>query len=286
MANKRQKKKQAKKQLVKQVARIEKKEPKAVEKLNYNQLNTIVSQNAKRERKNERERQRRAENRKLIDKYGLQGFKPSDSAEKIKAAAAKAQAEIDKQQRRETKARNEGLLTGANISKENWPKGWTKMSETELQSWIENYQAGNRQDRSKVFQSDTWLYIGWGDRSGNENPLDNFSQSSFYGQSTVDDLRDGIAETVKTKGVDKSSGRAGDTVIAYGGKSEMYAYMRAHEKLGYQTIFFGNEISNHALMRYTAACVDSSPESNREYIVQKVNAYLGNAGYSEYKLKL
>ena len=280
----RQQKKNQKKQLVKKAAQYNVSKP---DKLTFNQLNSIVTQKEKQAAKSAREKERRANNKKLIEEYGLEGFKPSDGTKRIQEAVEKVIKERERQRKKAVKERNEKLLTDAKILHENFPKRWTVMEEDELKAWIEKYQAGeNKKDRSKMFSSDVWLYIGWGDRSGNEDPLNYFAKSGFYGQLTLEELRDSIPESVKYKGVDKSEGHAGYTVIEKGKEKEVYKYMKAHEALGYQTIFYGNEISHNALMRYTAACVDSSPESNREYIVQKINAYLEEAGYKEYKLDI
>lgn len=279
----RQRNKKQKQQLVKKAAQYSVPKP---DKLTFNQLNTIVTQKEKQAVKSAREKERRANNKKLIEEYGLEGFKPSDGTKRIQEAVEKVIKERERQRKKAIKERNEKLLTDAKILHENFPKRWTVMEEEELKAWIEKYHEGKKKDRSKLISSDVWLYIGWGDRSGNEDPYHNFSSGAYYGKLTLKELREGIIDAVNTKGVDGSAGRAGDTVIEYGKKEEVYAYMKVHEKLGYQTIFFGNELKHRALMRYTAACVDSSPESNRKYIVQKINAFLEDAGYKDLKLKL
>lgn len=285
----RQRKKNERKKLLQQAATLNL--PKA-EKLTFEDLTQSIAQAAaafeaerKREDKNRRERERRAANRELIDRYGLTGFKPSDGTAKIQAAAEAAQKAIDRAAARALRQVNEALLTNSGIARENWPKGWTKNED--IQSWIEKYQAGElAADNSKIFDSPVWLYIGWGDKSGSTDAHQWFNSAGWYGSLTVRELRDGIATTAKSDGGDTSSGRAGDTAISYGTYEEVRAYMEYHEKSGYQTVFFGNQISNHALMRYTAAAMDSSPESNRPFIIGQINGYLSASGNSKYKIKV
>ena len=133
---------------------------------------------------------------------------------------------------------------------------------------------------------DIWLYIGWGDRSGNLRADDVFGGASgaWYKGLSTDDLRDSIIQTVNARGIDRSEGHAGDTLIMYGSYSEVKQYMEFCENRGYQTIFFGNEFTEHSLLSYTATAIDSSPESDREYIAGRINGFLSAVGMNDLKL--
>ena len=286
----RQRKKNERKKLLQQAGTLN--IPKA-EKLSFNQLTNSITQAAaefeaeqRRLERNRKERERRAANKALIDEYGLTGFKPSDGTARIMAAVEKVKAEREKRQRAEVKARNAAMLEAARIKKENWPKGWTKMDEETLTAWIDKYQSGKKSDTSLVFESDVWLTIIWGDRSGNTDPW-MFFGNPYYNMLTIDELREAIFDRYHEKGTGKaSSGRSGSGVIVYGDEGTGQQFIQAHETMGYQTIFHGNKISHHAFLRYALAFLESVPEGMRKYVIQKLNGYLTAAGYQKYIIEV
>ena len=284
MASKRQRKKNTKKQQIKFITQKTKITAKQAERYTYRELNEIIAQETKKEQRNAKRREQYREKKKLIDKLGLKGVSPSSSQKAIDKSISIQQREEAKEKRRayrqDLKARKKAMLMqGAGLLEEELPKGWQKMSLKEIQALYPE----NRKDR--VYNTgDIWLYIGWGDRSGNQSAGQVFGDSWYRGRKT-EDLRGDIAETIKARGIDKSGGKAGDTRIYYGSKEDTQTFMEYCENSGYQTIFFGNEFTEHALLSYTAAALDSSPESDREYIFKKMNGFFNYAGLQELKLE-
>ena len=170
-------------------------------------------------------------------------------------------------------------MQGAGLLEEDLPKVWQKMSLKEIQALYPE----NRKDR--VYNTgDIWLYIGWGSRANYRSAQEVFGDAWYRGRKNAD-LRNDISEIIKARGIDGSDGKPGDTRIYYGSKEDTQTFMEYCENHGYQTIFFGNEFTEHALLGYTAAALDSSPEDDREYIFEKMNGFFNYAGLQELKLE-
>lgn len=278
MASKRQRKKNEKNALIKRAASLPKWSEKQAENLTFSELKAIVPREEKRAEKNRKARERYNEKKQKIDQYNLEGLKPSDSLEKIEKAIKKKQ-RSEKYQK--TKERNKRRLEESGLLPEDFPKGWQKMGKDKLSSFIPDAQD------AILDSGEVWLYIGWGDRAQYRRAADVFGGANaiWYGGRTNDELRDDVKQIVNTKGLDGSSGHSGDTVITYGSRSEVEQFKNFHEMRGYQTIFFGNEFTEHALLSYTMAAIDSSPEDNRDYIVQRVNGFLSSADLKGYRIK-
>lgn len=283
MANKRIKKKQEKRALIERAGKIKGITPKQADKLSYGELSTIIAQDERRQQKAEARRKLEAKKRDFIQENGITGnvreswFVLHARAEAKAAKKAKAKAK-----RAEYKDRNKKILEDNGILPGERPKGWQKMGVDRLLSSLPERKV------VRLNSGAVWLYIGWGDRAGNRRAEDVFGGASgaWYKGRNTDELRNDIIQTIVSRGVDGSEGHAGDTLIMYGDYDAVKQYMEFEEKLGYQTIFFGNEFTEHALLTYTAVAIDSSPESNREYIPGKINGFLDAAGFSDLKLSV
>lgn len=281
MANKRIKKKQEKRALIERAGKIKGITPKQADKLTYSELTSIIAQENRRQQKNESRWKLEAKKREFIQENGITGnVRESWDVLHSRAEAKAGKKAKAKTKRAEYKERNRKILLDNGILPEDFPKGWQKMGVDRLQSNLPN-----RKD-AILNSGDVWLYIGWGDRSGNLRAEDVFGRASgaWYKGRSTDALRGDIMQTIKARGVDKSGGHAGDTLIMYGSHDEVKQYMEFCENRGYQTIFFGNEFTEHSLLSYTATALDSSPESNREYIAGRINGFLSAAGMNDLKL--
>lgn len=271
-------KKRQKKALQQQAGKINGQSRKQLEKYTINELNNIISDNARKQQKVERQRQREQEKRDYIQKHGLTGVNARSSWDKLKDAKHEKDLAARRDRYRKQVEERRQILKDKGLLEKDFPKGWQQMSKEKLAA----YYPENRDNM--VLESDIWLYIGWGDKSGNENVSQRFASDVWYAGLNESELRENIADTMNSYGIDDSSGHAGDTVISYGTYNQTYKYMRFCEQRGYQTIFFGNQLTVHALLRYTAAAIDSSPESNRDFIKGRVNGYLKAIGHSELKI--
>ena len=222
-----------------------------------------------------------AKKREFIRENKIKG-NVRESWDKLQSRAENRAARLakEKQKRAYYKERNRRILLDNGILPADYPKGWQKMGLDRLMNNLPE-----RKD-TVLNSGDIWLYIGWGDRSGNLRAEDVFGGASgaWYKGISSNDLRDSISQTVNARGIDRSEGHAGDTVIMYGSYSEVKQYMEFCEQRGYQTIFFGNEFTEHNLLSYIAAALDSSPESLRSYIVGRTNGFLSAAGLNDLKI--
>lgn len=277
MANQRQQKKNQKNEKIKIASRVLGTSTKQAKKLSNVELDNIVSRERKRENRNAKQRAQRAENKALIEKYGLKGVKPSDSPKKIQEAIKAQEREKAKEaaaaRRAKIKERNRQILSDAGVPFTAYPPKWYEMGEAKLRAWIEA-----EQDDDKIIDSgDVWLYIGYGDLAGHRVFMGDFTAGGMYGKMDNSTLRERIANKAAYIGETTSSGRAGHVVVSYGEKDDVRADMQSYEFFGYQTIFYGNQLTEHAFLTYMAAALDNCPEENRETIVKSLNGYLNMA---------
>ena len=284
MANQRQRKKDTKKQQLKTVSEVLGITFKEAKKLPTYTLKDIVTQTEKREKARNQYQARKQAKEAYIKENNLTGVKSGstwDQLYKAKAeqeAAAKAADKAAKAaaKRQRTKERNQKMLEDAGIPITRYPKKWYEMGESRLNKWLENQQSDDRvinTDDPDGLQ-DVWLYIGHGDIHGGWVDKSKFTSGGYYGLRDNDTLRNDIKENAPDFGVTGSKGNPGDVIIRYGSYSDVRSEMFHYEFLGYQTIFFGNELTEHALLTYTAAAIDSCPEDNRKTIIAQINGYL------------
>lgn len=292
MANQRQRKKDTKNQQLKTVSKVLGITYKEAKKLPTNTLKNIVTQTEKREKARNQYQARKQAKEAYIKENNLKGVSATgstwDQLYKAKAeqeAAAKAADKAAKAaaKRQRTKERNQKMLEDAGIPLTRYPKKWYEMGEAKLSEWIEK-----ESDDDKIIDSgDVWIYIGYGNRGGGHVDTSGFTSRGYYGLRDNDTLRDDIAESPWGDDVGGSPGKAGDIHIKYGSHDEVESEMETYEFLGYQTIFFGNQMTEHAFLTYTAAAIDNSPVDTWSFTVKQMNGFLNQAaretGQSELK---
>lgn len=301
---KRLQKKQEKRALAERVARIENISLKEAAKIKLPTLTDIVSQDIQRTQ----QRERRAEQRERIQQRNADILTsagiPRDKfpkgwqrlgADRLQSSIVGIRQDIKREQRRASrervKERNRQALLDAGFTESQFPAGWTTAGEEKLKQMIAS------DPLNQIISSHIWLYIGWGDRSGNEDAERYFgsgevskhlsAKSSNALQSRIRNKYNAPEEKTsykKGKQVVTSSGHAGHAVVFAGSKAAVMEMMETHESLGYQTIFCGNELSLHALFRYTNGLLESTPVSQKNYIISSVNGYLEMAGYGKHKI--
>lgn len=266
MANKRIKKKQSKKALQNKAKSLGKSQ-KQVQGKTIAELSSII----KKEEKNRKAREAYAEDKRLIEKYNLKGFKPGRERKKLREAARRVE------EKRKQKI-DLNSLDSTRRKKAEWLKErHIPFTKSDLnRPWADIYKMYGQDLKTKgekIYSSPVQLYIGFYDKSGN---IDLLRHQSFYDGMTVQELKRAVEEALHHRGESGSDGRAGDIIIqtlSGGFNPNNYGFIiRRNEKKGYQTIML-NEFTLHGALKITCALLDNCREDEKQFIYDSLAGY-------------
>ena len=285
--SKRQKKKQTRKQQVRALTSVGYSE-KQVKRMATAERKTKSKPIITKKKRSDSAKRSYESREKFIKKYGLTNVSKTDSWETIqnrKAAQEKERETIKRRMaaKRSYDERKEFIelhnLTGVK-SGSSWKDIRTayfhKLGIQDVPpEWVKSEKAFAKMSRIEniPFTAEDWLYIGYGDPSGNINVRHTFA---FYENESLSFYDNTIQENLprKDEPPEQSSGRPGNTVLLRGEYERVRDFMRYHEDRGYQTICFSNEWSLYGLKRVEAITMDLSTSSNIKVIETGIRNYV------------
>lgn len=292
--NKRLAKKKQRQALEKQ-ARQYGKNTKDIKNVSFSDLQTIVSQERKKEkqreerleRKREIQRKKYNEKKERIKNAGLDGFMSASTSDK----------NWDKEWRKAKKKKlrhekREHLLSIPGINKEkvnalndswfdkhNWTRIHNVNKDTAPDLFATDIVPPADKDTSKVYRVKTGLYIGYYSNDGSIGAGFLLSSFDFYSSYTVEELQKIIPDIVhqRTRG---SSGKAGDTVILIDNTPGTWSMIEAYRALDYSDIILPaqKEFTAKSVLALTCAVLEFGREDNRKENYKELKQYFKKYG--------